>query len=443
MTAPDAATFDDNQSAWLQGAPDDEPCPPLQGELTVDVAIIGGGFTGISTAYELSRRHPNLGIALLEAKRIGNGASGRSGGMMLNGVTVADASPETIAREHAVTTAAMEAIFEVVRRHGLRVRMRRDGGWRVQTTHEAAEAAHALTEKLAELGLPLRFLRPSQLQGSVNATGVAGAVFDPTEGVLNGVDLLRGMKPVVRSQGVQIYEATPVLQVVQGKPVLLITPNGTVRSQSIVLATNGYTPRLGFFRDGILPVISHVIATDPVPDEKRVSGFGTATAFSDDRSRLAYSSVDSDGRIVFGGGSNRAYGYHFGNRTAVPAHIDDRAGRALQQSFRALFPALGDVAIRYRWSGPLGLTRFRHCAMGVTGAHGNIYYALGYSGHGVVLANLAGRVLADLYEGNPDPWQGLAFFMDRPHGIPPEPLRWLGYHAYTWATGQSPWKREQ
>ena len=160
---------------------------------------------------------------------------------------------------------------------------------------------------------------------------------------------------------------------------------------------------------------------------------------SDDLPRLAYGGIDPDGRLVFGGGSNAAYGYQFGNATA--AHPGDGAARAVHASLTTYFPELAGVEIRHRWSGPLGLSLSRHCAMGVRGAHRNVYYALGYSGHGVVLANLAGRVLTDLYAGDHDPWRGHAFYMNHPSGIPPEPLRWIGYHAYTRATGRSPFRR--
>lgn len=434
-------TFDDNRSVWLVGAAADAPAPALAQDIAVDVAIIGGGFTGVSTAYQMSRRMPHLGIALLEGRRLGNGASGRSGGMMLNGITVADGNLEDEVREHDLTHRAMDAIEALIAEHGLKVRLQRAGSVKVCTTNRAAEEAHARVEKLAALGLPLRFLARGKLDGLLRAQGVAGAVFDASEGVMNGVDLIRALRPLLVAQGVAIHEATPVLQVREGRTIELTTPGGTVRAGAIVLATNGYTPRLGYFRTGLLPVISHAIATDPLPPELLASAFGSATAFADDKPRLAYASVDGDGRIVFGGGTNHAYGYQFGNRTASNVSLNDAAGRALLRSLLAYFPGLGDVTVRHRWSGPLGLTLARHCAMGVRGSHNNIYYALGYSGHGVVLANLAGSVLADLYQGNHDPWRPYAFYNYRPLGIPTEPLRWLGYHAFTMATGHSPWKR--
>jgi glycine/D-amino acid oxidase-like deaminating enzyme len=142
---------------------------------------------------------------------------------------------------------------------------------------------------------------------------------------------------------------------------------------------------------------------------------------------------------VFGGGTTAAYGYRFGNATTYAARPDDAGARALHRSLTGYLPELANVPIRYRWSGPLDLTLARHCAIGVL--DDNIYYALGYSGHGITLANLAGRVIADLYAGEHAPWRDYAFYGKRPSGIPPEPMRWLGYHLYTKLTGRSPWKR--
>ncbi|MBA3394630.1 MAG: FAD-dependent oxidoreductase [Deltaproteobacteria bacterium] len=434
--------FDDNTAPWLIGAPPDEPAPALARDLEVDVAIIGGGFTGVSTAYHLSRRFPGRGIALLEARRLANGASGRNGGLMLNGITVKDLDPDLMAREHALTCGAIDALAALIAEHRLAVRFRRTGCVHLSTTQRSAEEAHERVEQLRARGLPLRFLRGPELEGVLRARGAHGAVFDPTEGVINGVDLIRAMRPLLVAQGVQIFEATPVTRVRNGNVAELVTPHATVRARAIVLATSGYTPRLGFFRTGLLPVISHVIATDPLPREllDRL-GLGAIAGFFDDLPRLAYCSTDDDGRLIFGGGTTAAYGYRYGNATAYAASPDDAGTRALRGTLASYLPELADVPIRHRWSGPLDLTLARHCAIGVTGAHRNIYYAVGYSGHGIVLANLAGRVLTDLYAGDHDAWRDYAFYMKSPSGIPSEPLRWLGYQLYTRLTGRSPWKR--
>jgi gamma-glutamylputrescine oxidase len=434
--------FDDNTSVWLDDAPPDAPAPALSRDLDIDVAIIGGGFTGVSAAYHLSKRHPKLGIALLEATQLANGASGRNGGLVLNGITVLDPTPELVAREHAITNAAIDNIEEIIREHQLAVRFQRTGCFNLATTEASAEAAQRECEKLRALGMSLEFLSPAALEARLRIRHTHGAVFDPGEGVLAGVDLIRGLRPVLTERGVQIYERTPVTKIREGVTCELVTPNGTVRAKAIVLATSGYTPRLGYFKSGLLPVISHVISTAPVPAELLVKlGLDRCAGFFDDSPRLAYASVLPDRRIVFGGGSTTAYGYRFGNATTYDARPDDDGAKAVHAMLLHYLPELADLPITHRWSGPLDLTLVRHCAIGVRGSDKNVFYGVGYSGHGITLANLAGRVIADLYDGNHEPWKQVAFYQRRPSGIPPEPFRWLGYHLYTKLTGKSPWKR--
>ena len=363
--------------------------------------------------------------------RLGNGASGRNGGLVLNGITVLDFDPEVAAREHAVTRGAIDAIEALIREHALPVRFTRTGCLRVATTTESAEAAHAEVEQLAARGVPVRYLPASEL----SVRGAHGAILDPTEGLLVGIDLVRAMRPLLVARGVQIFEGTPVVRVHEKQTIELVTPRATVRAKAVVLATSGYTPRLGYFRTGLLPVISRVIATDPVPAGVPLPD---VAGFFDDLPRLGYCSITPDRRVVFGGGTTAAYAYRFGNRTDHPEPFDDAP---LRTTLAAYLPQLAGIPIAHRWSGPLDLTLVRHCAIGVL--RERIYYALGYSGHGITLANLAGRVIADLYDDHHEPWRDLAFYMKRPSGIPPEPFRWVGYQLYTRFTGKSPWRRAQ
>jgi glycine/D-amino acid oxidase-like deaminating enzyme len=258
--------------------------------------------------------------------------------------------------------------------------------------------------------------------------------------VLAGVDYIRALRPVLVAQGVQIFEHTHVTNIREGTTVELTTTHHTVRAKAIVLATSGYTPRLGYFRTGVLPVISHVIATAPVPEPLLAKlGLDKVAGFFDDSPRLAYASVLPDRRIVFGGGSTEAYGYRFGNATTFDARPDDIGARATHAKLLGYFPELADIPITHRWSGPLDLTLVRHCAIGVRGS--NIYYGLGYSGHGITLSTLAGRVIADLYAGDHATWKDVAFYQRRPGGIPPEPFRWIGYNVISRLTGRSPYKK--
>ncbi len=427
---------------WAAGALPYEPARPLEGDALADVAIIGGGFTGVSTAYHLSRRFPDRRVVLLEARTLANGASGRNGGLMLNWINgVGSDDPEATKRVFDVTRGGIDEIVGLIREHRLAVRHRRDGCLEVLTTARSAEAAHARVERLRSWGIPVEYLDGSRLGERLAIQGAKGAVLDPTEGQLHGLDLVRAMRPLLLERGVAVHEGTPVLRVEEGPTISLVTPGGTVRAQAIVLATNGYTPRLGYFKTGIFPLHSHVIATEPLPAEAQARlGWGAIAGFSDDLDRIAYGGMTTDGELVFGGGSNASYAYLYGGRTQYPGSPDSAraAFEAIERRLAAYFPEAGKVRIAHRWTGTLGITMSRVCSMGVMGAHRNVYYALGYSGHGVVLANVAGRVLADIYAGDDERWRDLPFYNRRLGGVPPEPLRWVGYQVYTRLTGRSP-----
>jgi glycine/D-amino acid oxidase-like deaminating enzyme len=431
--------FDENRSIWLA---DKEPyveAPPLDRDVRADVAIVGGGFTGISTAYHLSKRFPDKRVVLLEARTIANGASGRNGGQMLNWVHGFDVkSPLEARRIYDATRETIDGILAIIAEHRLDVPHRRDGHLEVLTSARAAELAHKTLESLGEAGLPLRFLDRAGIDERIELQGVAGAVFDPLSGQIDGVALLRGLRPVLEERGVGIFESTPVLRIREGGTISIETPRAKVESDAVVLATNAYSPHLGYFRHAIVPLHSLAIGTEPLdPDEWARRGWKSGVNFTDDRGRLSYGTLTATGRVIFGGGSNSAYHYGFGNRTS----FDPPPGRGVEDMRRQLLsylPRLEGVRVTHRWSGPVALTLSRLCTMGVRGRHRNVLYAVGYSGHGVTMANLAGRVLTDLFCGTDEKWRGLPFLERRPRFIPPEPFRFLGYHAYTRLTGRSP-----
>jgi glycine/D-amino acid oxidase-like deaminating enzyme len=429
---------DQNEAVWVAESEAPQPTGSLAGPRSADIAIIGGGFTGVSTAWHLRQRHPDLGIVLLEARSLGHGASGRNGGQVLhwvNGVT--PETPEALRRIHEVTQIGIDLAEQLADRYAPPGTFRRNGCLEVYTDPQRADAAHARVEAWRAAGIAAEFLQKSALA----IDGACGAILDPLAGRLNGFALLQAMRPALLAAGVEVYENTPVQRVRPGADVVLETLRGEVRARAVVLATNAYTPALGFFRNGILPLHSHVLATAPLPEEEwsRI-GWGAWDGFSDDFDRVAYACRTPGGRLLFGGGGNPAYTYRFGGALAVDVRADDPAARFMHGLMTRYFPALAQTPIAHRWAGPLAITLDRICSMGVSGAHRNIYHALGYSGHGVALALLAGRVLADLYDGNHDAWSDLPFYQKRLLPMPPEPLRWLGYQAYTRVTGRSPRK---
>lgn len=430
---------DENRSVWVAECEPQQPAPALAGRLTTDVAIIGGGFTGVSTALHLRRLRPELGIALLEAGTLGQGASGRNGGQVLHWINgVSPRTPEGLRRIHAVTGLGIDLAEELALKYAPPGTFRRQGALEVSTDARRAEAAHARVESLRAAGIPAEFLPESAL----GIRGAKGAVLDPLAGRLNGLALLQALRPVLRAEGITVHERSRVLRVRALREVALETAAGEVRAKTLVLATNGYTPALGFFGRRILPLHSHVLATEPLAAEawQRI-GWGDWDGFSDDLDRIAYALRTPGGRLLLGGGGNAAYSYRYGSRPVASAAAEARATPFLQHTLARYFPGAANVRIEQRWSGVLGITLDRICSIGIGGPSHNVLHALGYSGHGIALALLAGKVLADLYVGNHDDWRDLPFYQKRLLPLPPEPLRWLGYQAFTRATGRSPRKQ--
>lgn len=431
--------IDENRSVWASYTPDYAPGAGLQGETTADLAIIGGGYTGTSTAYHFSRRFPEKRVVLLEAKSLANGASGRNGGMMLNWIYgLGPMSPEVTQRVYGATHETIEWIEGVIREHKLDVSYRRDGCFEVFTDAQRAEAAEEEVGYLQGLGIGVQFWDKTAVSRHINLQNIHGGLFDPSEGQLNGVQFVRGLRPVLQAQGVAIYENTPVLKVEEGSTITLTTPNGTVRAKAIVLATNGYTGKLGYFRKAFFPLHSHVFATTPQSEAMwQQAGWHSTAGFSDDLNRISYATRTREGHMIFGGGSNRSYDYLFNNKTAYHGGIET-AVNDMHKTLSAYLPGSSQFPIAHRWTGTLAISLRRNCSMGVRGEHRNVYYALGYSGHGVVAANLAGRVLTDLYSGADETWRGLPFIQADFSPIPLEPFRWMGYHMFTRITGRSP-----
>ena len=434
-----AAQPDPNRSVWVAESAPALPAPALRGRLVTDVAIVGGGFTGVSTAWHLRQQHPGLGIALLEAGVLGQGASGRNGGQVLNWVNgVEPRTPEEMRRIHAATRAGIDLAEELASRFAPPGTFRRRGCLTIYTDLRRAEAAAAHVEELSKAGIPAEFLP----EGRLGIQGARGAVLDPLAGRLNGFALLQALRPVLREDGVALHEGTLVRRVRTGREIVLETTEGEVRARALVLATNGYTPALGFFRLGILPLHSHVLATAKLaPERWERIGWGSWDGFTDDLDRIAYACRTPGGRLLFGGGGNPAYSYRFGSAPVATAHAEARAIPFMHGVLMRYFPGVSDAKLEQRWAGTLALTLDRICSMGVGGRHRNVYHALGYSGHGVALALLAGRVLADLYAGNHEAWRDQPFYQKRLTPFPPEPLRWLGYQVITRLTGKSPRKR--
>ncbi|HEX5016754.1 MAG TPA: FAD-binding oxidoreductase [Actinomycetes bacterium] len=406
--------------------------PALPGDTDVDVAVVGGGFTGLWTAYYLAKSDPSLRIAVLEKDFAGFGASGRNGGWASG---LLPASWEQVAKESSRSealrfqreaNASVDVVGQVAAEEGIDGHYAKGGYLKIATSplqrqRLEAELAHARSWDQGDDDL--MWLDRSAASQHVNADGVFGALYNPHCAAIHPARMVRGLAEAAERRGVTIYEDTPVTAIEPGRAM---TERGTVRAEVIVRALEGYTASLPQYRRALVPIYSLMIATEPIPEDiwKEI-GWSQRETLNDDRRFLIYAQRTADGRIALGG---RGAPYHWGSRIDPafehPRGVHDSLHRSLVQ----LFPALQDVAITHRWGGVLGVPRDWFPSVRFDRASG-FATAGGYAGDGVTLTNLAGRTLADLILGNASDLTTLPWVGRTSRDFEPEPFRFIGINT--------------
>jgi glycine/D-amino acid oxidase-like deaminating enzyme len=425
-------------SYWMSSVDDDlTPGMPLGGDLDVDVAIVGAGYTGLWTAYYLSVADPGLRIAVLEAQIAGFGASGRNGGWCS---ALLPQSPATLVRRHGRPAAlallrAMESTVEEVGRvaqaEGIDCHYAKGGTVALARNVPQRRRALAEVEQAQAYGLELEWLGPAEAARRCAAAGVLGGVYTPHCAAIHPARLVRGLARVVRARGVSVFERTPVIRIRpgrRGERPSARTPAGVVRADVVVRATEAYTPTLAGLRRRVVPLYSLMIATEPLPPSFWDSaGLAARETFSDFRHLIIYGQRTADNRFAFGG---RGAPYHW--RSTVRDGFDrvPRVHALLEASLRELFPAIGDVRITHAWGGPLAAGRNWSASVGLDRSTG-LAWAGGYVGDGVGASNLAGRTLADLIRDARSDLTILPWVDQRSRDWEPEPLRFLAINALT------------
>ncbi len=420
-------------SLWWDGLPGPITVRrPLPGGLDVDVAVVGGGLTGLWTAYYLAESDPSLRIAVLERDVVGFGASGRNGGWCSALFAVSGERLDKVAGPgsgEAMRRAMVATVGEVGRvvdaesidcgfAPGGTVVLARTG---VQLQRARDEVASARKSGIPEDDL--RLLSAAEASAMVGATDVLGGTYTPHCAALDPARLVRGLADVVEARGVAIYEQTEARLIRSGT---VETSRGTVRAATVVRATEGYTRTLEGEERTLVPVYSLMIGTEPLPDAFwNEAGLSRRETFADHRHLIIYGQRTADDRMAFGG---RGAPYHFGS--AIRPEFDGDAGvhQALQQTLVGLFPALADAAVTHRWGGPLGIARDWFSSVGLDRQTG-LAWAGGYVGDGVSTTNLAGRTLADLILGHDTDLTALPWVGHRSPRWEPEPFRYLGINA--------------
>jgi glycine/D-amino acid oxidase-like deaminating enzyme len=387
------------RSYWL-GLDTYEPGPALQGEMEADVVIIGGGFTGIWTAYHLLKADPGLTLVVLEGGAVGYGASGRNGGFATTLVhrslqALVDAlGHERALAIHRSAEQAIKTIERVCEEEKIDADLMPSGLLTVSNTPLQDEHIRREAEVAQELGIEgIRYLERDEIQARVRSETFRCAVEEDTCLLVNPARLVRGLKEAVVRAGGRVFEQTSMEELSQSDGIVAVrTPEGAVRAKRALLAANAYSVHIPELRDQVMPFYSYILLSEPLREEQwdRI-GWEGRQGMEDRRTFLHYFRPTIDGRLLWAGrdapyrpdGPDPRY------------DRDEHIFRRLEETFHWTFPQLADVKFEYRWGGPIGITATFLPGAGWLEGH-RVAYAFGYNGHGVAITNLLAMSVRDL-----------------------------------------------
>ncbi|MGW4732747.1 NAD(P)/FAD-dependent oxidoreductase [Streptomyces shenzhenensis] len=420
---------------------------PLRGDASADVVIVGGGYTGLWTAYYLKQAAPFLRVTVLEQKFCGYGASGRNGGWLYNGVAGRDRYAKLHGHEAAVRLqrAMNDTVGEVVavtEAAGIDADLHRGGVLEVATTPAQLARLKAFHEHELSYGEQDRELYDArETRERIRVADAVGATWTPHGARLHPVKLVKGLAAAVEALGVTIHESTPVTEI---RSRHAVTPYGTVRAPYVLRCTEGFTASLKGQRRTWLPMNSSMIATEPLTDEQWAAiGWDGRETLGDMAHAYMYAQRTADGRIALGG---RGVPYRFGSKTDNDGRTQEATVDALREILVRFFPSLAGLRVAHAWSGVLGVPR-DWCATVTLDRSTGLGWAGGYVGSGVATANLAARTLRDLVrldsgQGGRTELTDLPWVDHKVRRWEPEPFRWLGVQGM-YATYRAADRRER
>jgi glycine/D-amino acid oxidase-like deaminating enzyme len=418
-------------SHWLRTYGAYEPSPSLEGSQTVDVAVIGGGYTGLSTAFNLRTDSPGMTVAVLEGSVVGFGASGRNGGfnMTLFGlepaVTKALFGQQRTVEAHRYMERAVDYVRDLVARHGLRSDYEHPGFLRVATTPGFVRRIQHDMEILTQMGISgLEWWDAGRVRAEINSPMALGAWWEPRCGLLDPAKQVRELKRLAVQSGAQVFEHSPVLSVERDREFVLRTPGGSLSAGRLVFATNAYSHLFAELRSKETPAFTHMVVTEPLsPQQLAGIGWAKRQGIEDARNFVHYLRLTADQRIAIGG-SDVSLGFGRG----MERDLNPRVFRDLERDLVRFFPALKGIRFTDRWGGPVSVPIDMAPAIGFLGDRRAIY-SLGCVGHGVSMAHLNGRTIADLILERDTDLTRVWFVGRRMIPWPPEPIRFLAGHA--------------
>ena len=412
------------KSYWLESLGKYTEREPLGGDRKVDVCIIGGGFTGLSTAIHLEKK-PSLNVLVLESGVVGFGASGRNGGfsMRLFGITM-----ELTARRFGKKKTreadqymidAVNHLEKMVQKYNIDCDYVRDGMITVATNPRQLKHLEKEMRMAEELGMEgLKWLDGEETRVLVNSPTYLGARYDRQCALIHPAKLVRGLAEEAVKRETVIHERTNVLKIDLDRSEVR-TDRGTIKAETIVIATNAYSSFLPKLKARQLPVYTYISLTEPLSeDQLQQIGWEKRVGIEDARNLLHYYRLTPDNRLLFGGSDAV---YYYGG--PLDRDGNERVWSRLQQTVVRTFPQLEGVRFTHQWGGPISASLDLVPIIGQL--RPNIFYSMGCMGHGVSLANYNGLTMAELVLGEESKRTNFFIVNRRAVPIPPEPFRYL------------------
>ena len=410
----------------------DFPARTAPRDARFDIVVVGGGLSGLWTAYYASRQNPSARIAVVEARTVGFGASGRNGGWCsgffpLMPSELADLfGRERAMHAYAESFATLDEIERVVRTEGIACDWHRGGTIQSASTPLQAGRLRKMLADQHATGLgesDMSWIEADRVANHLRLAETHGAIRSPHCATVNPYALVVGLARVVRAHGVELFENSRVVSIDDGT---VVHEHGVMRGELVVQATEAYSNSFRSLRRRLVPLYSLMVATEPL-DATALSAIGwrDRATFNDGSEMIIYAQLTRDGRIAFGG---RGAPYHFASRVRDRFDIDDATHRHIVAAIARHFPAARDARITHRWGGPLGVPRDWTPSVTVQRARRHARIG-GYVGDGVAATNLFARTVLDVWHRRNTSLAALPFVGHESPRWEPEPVRFVAINS--------------
>jgi glycine/D-amino acid oxidase-like deaminating enzyme len=426
---------------WLDDVDAPEPAEPLTGTVRTDLAVVGGGYSGLWTALLAKQEDPAREVVVLEARTIGWAASGRNGGFCSASLTHGQANgmdwyPEDMPRLERLGRANLAGIVKTIEDFAIDCKLERTGELRVATESYQIGDLAADYERMLDFGDDAELLDTAATREQVNSPTYLGAVWGKDKTVLvDPARLVWGLADACRSLGVVIHENTPVSSLArEGRDMVLTTPHGELRADRVALGTNAFPSLMKRVRPYVIPVYDYAMATEPLTDAQLATvGWKNRQGVGDAGNLFHYYRLTDDNCILWGGYDAI---YHYNNRIAPELDQRPETFRLLADHFFATFPQLEGVRFTHTWGGVID-TCSRFFPFFGTGFGGRVAYAVGYTGLGVGSTRFGAQVMLDLLSGDRTELTALHTIRGKPVPFPPEPLRSAVVNLTRWSVARA------